>query len=175
MAKFFNSIGAFFTAMFTFLWSNVWGQCLMTFLVSMVPFIELRGAIPLAAGSGLPLWVSFPIAIVGNMIPVPFIILFIRRIFTFIRRHFPRLNGFVDRLEEKGRSKKETVEKYSFWGLFIFVAIPLPGTGAWTGALIAAMLDIPLKKALPSVALGVVSAGIIMAILSYFAPELIFH
>ena len=102
------------------------------------------------------------------------IILFIRKIFLFIRRHFPKLNRLVDRLEEKGRSKREKVEKGIFWGLFFFVAIPLPGTGAWTGALIAAMLDIKVKKAFPSIAFGVVTAGVIMAVLSYAIPGLFF-
>ena len=157
-----------------FLWTTFWGKILMTFLISMVPFIELRGALPIADLHGLDLAVAFPVAILGNLVPVPFIILFIRKIFAFMRRHMPKLNSLVDRLEEKGKSKKDTIEKGLFWGLFAFVGIPLPGTGAWTGALITAMLDIRLKKAFPSIALGVVTAGIIMAILSYLLPGLFF-
>ncbi len=158
----------------SFLWTTLWGKILMTFLVSMVPFIELRGAIPLAAIHGLDLAVAFPVAILGNVLPVPFIILFIRKIFAWIRRVFPRLNHFVDRLEEKGNSKKNIIEKGVFWGIFLFVAIPLPGTGAWSGSLIAAMLDLRLKRAFPAVALGVITAGIIMATLSYLIPGLFF-
>ena len=146
----------------------------MTFLVSMVPFIELRGAIPMASLAGLDLLVAFPVAILGNLVPVPFIILFIRKIFSWMKKHMPKLNSLVERLEEKGKSKKETIEKGLFWGLFIFVAIPLPGTGAWTGALIAAMLDIRLKRAFPAIVIGVLTAGIIMATLSYLIPGLFF-
>ncbi len=158
----------------TFLWTTFWGKVLMTFLISMVPFIELRGALPVAAANGLDFAVAFPVAIVGNLVPVPFIILFIRNIFAWMRRHLPQLNSLVDRLEEKGKSKKERVMRGLFWGLFVFVAIPLPGTGAWTGALIAAMLDIRLKKAFPAIAFGVLCAGVIMATLSYLIPGLFF-
>lgn len=157
-----------------FLWTTFWGKILMTFLISMVPFIELRGALPVAAIHDLDLAVAFPVAILGNMVPVPFIILFIRKIFAFMRRHMPKLNKLVDRLEEKGKSKKEKIEKGIFWGLFLFVAIPLPGTGAWTGSLIAAMLDIRLKKAFPSIAFGIFTAAVIMATLSYLIPGLFF-
>lgn len=144
----------------------------MTFLVSMVPIIELRGAIPIAVAHGLLPAVAIPVAILGNLVPVPFIIIFIRKIFLLIRRWFPKLNRMVDRLEEKGRSKKDVIQKSAFWGLFFFVAIPLPGTGAWTGALIAAMLDMRLKRAFPAIALGVLTAGIIVAFVSYGAAAL---
>lgn len=155
--------------MFNFLWNNIWGQMLMTFLVSMVPVIELRGAIPLATAHGLDFRIAIPLAIIGNLLPVPFIIIFIRKIFAWIRKHMPKLDGFISKLEDRANSKKDTVQKYAFWGLFIFVAIPLPGTGAWTGALIAAMLDMRLKKAFPSIVLGVLTAGFIVAIVSYGA------
>lgn len=156
------------------LFTSLWGKLLYTFLVSMVPLIELRGAIPLAATTGLSLWYAFPVAVVGNLLPVPFIILFIRRIFSWMREISPKLNGLVDRLEEKGRKNKDIVNKGVFWGLFLFVAIPLPGTGAWSGALIAAMLDMRLKRAFPAIALGVAAAGVIMATLSYLIPGLFF-
>ena len=157
----------------TVLWQTLWGKILSTFLISMVPFIELRGAIPIAALHGLALYIAFPVAIVGNLIPAPFIILFIRRIFVFLRRHFPRLNSLVDRLEQKAKRKQKKVEKGTFWGLFILVAIPLPGTGAWTGALVAAMMDMRLKRAMPAITLGVVTAGVIMALVSYWVPGLL--
>lgn len=153
--------------MFSFLWKSFWGQVLLTLLVSMVPVIELRGAIPIAVGHGLMPAVAIPVAILGNLIPVPFIIIFIRKIFAWMRRMFPRLNSMIDRLEEKGKSKKAAIDKSAFWGLFLFVAIPLPGTGAWTGALIAAMLDMRLKRAFPAIALGVLTAGLIVAFVSY--------
>lgn len=160
--------------MFKFLWSTLWGQILMTFLVSMVPVIELRGAIPMATGAGLSPWIAIPVAIVGNLLPIPFIILFIKRIFAWMRRVSPKLNKVVDKMEAKAEKNKARVLKYSFWGLAIFVAIPLPGTGAWTGALVAAMLDMPLKKAFPSIVIGVLSAGLIIAFVSYGAASVLF-
>lgn len=115
----------------------------------MVPVIELRGAIPIGVGMGLPFWAVIFVSIIGNLVPVPFIIIFIKKIFAFMREKMPKLDGLVTRLENKANSKSETVQKYTFWGLFIFVAIPLPGTGAWTGALIAAMLEMKLEKSIP--------------------------
>lgn len=142
-------------------------KALMTFGVSMVPIIELRGAIPIGVGMGLPLWEAIIVSLIGNILPVPFIILFIKKIFAWMRGKSERLNDVVERLEAKAYAKKDRVEKYEFWGLFLFVAIPLPGTGAWTGSLIAAMLDMKLKKAFPSIALGVLGAAIIISILTY--------
>ncbi len=134
------------------------------FLISMVPIIELRGAVPIGIGLGLPANVVLPVAIVGNILPVPFIIIFIRRIFHWIKTK-TKFGQKIERLETKAMSKADRIIKYEWLGLFIFVAIPLPGTGAWTGALIAALLDIRLKKALPAIACGVVVAGIIMTLL----------
>lgn len=140
---------------------------LWVLLLSMVPVLELRAAIPLGCSVGLPFWQCALAAIVGNMIPVPFIILFIRKIFAFLRRHWPKLGSFVDRLEAKAEQKKPIVQKYAIFGLVLLVAIPLPGTGAWTGALVAAMLDIRLKRAIPCIFFGVFIAAIIVTILSY--------
>lgn len=158
--------------MFTFLWTTVWGQILLTFLISMVPIIELRGAIPVAVAHGLAPGIAIPVAVLGNLLPVPFIILFIRKIFSFMKKYIPAFGHLVERLEERGKSKKELIEKGAFWGLFILVAIPLPGTGAWTGSLVAAMLDLRLKKAFPAIALGVVAAGALVAFVSYGAAAL---
>ncbi len=135
-------------------------------LVSMVPVIELRGGIPFGMAQGLEPVAAFFASIIGNMIPVPFIVVYIRRIFHWMRRHMPRLNRLVDKLEEKAHLKGATVTKYKYLGLCIFVAIPLPGTGAWTGALVAAFLDMPLRKALPSIFLGVIIAGIVVTLVS---------
>lgn len=145
---------------------NTAEQILMTIVVSMVPIIELRGAIPLAAHAGLAWYWVFPAAVLGNMIPVPFIVLFIRKIFDWIKRH-TRLGGMVERLEARAERKMPAVKKYRFWGLVVFVAIPLPGTGGWTGALIAALMDMRLKKAVPGILMGVVIAGIVVSILTY--------
>ena len=135
---------------------------LSVFFISMVPLIELRGAIPVGVAMGLPLWQVYVIAIIGNMLPIPFIIVYIRRIFHWMRRRSPRLNALVDKLEKKAHLKGQKVTKYKYIGLWLFVALPLPGTGAWTGALIAALLDMPLRKSIPSIFLGVVTAGLIM-------------
>ena len=146
----------------------------MTFLISMVPVIELRGAIPIGVGAGLNLWLAIAVSIVGNLVPVPFIIIFIKKIFAWMRGKSDKLNGLVTRLEKRAEAKSETVKKYAFWGLFILVAIPLPGTGAWTGALVAAMLEMPLKKAFPAILLGVLGAGVIVSFVTYGAGALLF-
>lgn len=132
----------------------------------MVPVFELRGAIPVGYNSGLNIWVAVAVSIIGNLIPVPFIIIFIRRIFSLLRRINRRFDGLVTRLERRAENKSDVVKKYSFWGLFILVAIPLPGTGAWTGALVAAMLDMRLKRAMPAIVLGVIAAGITVAFIT---------
>lgn len=145
---------------------------IITFIVAMVPVIELRGAIPIGVGLGLEHWYSMLISVVGNMVPVPFIILFIRRIFKWIREKIPRLGSFVDRMEKRVEDKREFMYKWQIIGLTIFVAIPLPGTGAWTGALIAALMDIRLRAALPAIALGVVIAGLLVTGITFGFTEI---
>ena len=142
--------------------SNDLGEMFFTMMVSMAPIIELRGGVPFGTALGLAPGQALIAAIVGNMLPIPFIIVYIRRIFYWMRRKSARLNRLVDKLERKAHLKGEKVSKYKYIGLWLFVAIPLPGTGAWTGALAAAFLDMPLRKALPSIFLGVVTAGLIM-------------
>lgn len=149
------------------------GEFTLTMLVSMIPVVELRGGIPFGVAAGLPVWAAFLAAVIGNLIPVPFIIVYIRRIFQWMRRHMPRLNSLVDKLERKAHLKGQRVTKYKYLGLMLFVAIPLPGTGAWTGSLAAAFLDMPLRKAIPSVIMGVLIAGMAISILSYGVVSLI--
>ncbi|MDD3165715.1 MAG: small multi-drug export protein [Oscillospiraceae bacterium] len=156
------------------LWNSLLGKLVMTLLIAMAPVVELRGAIPIATAHGLPLGTAIAVAIVGNLIPVPFIIIFIRKILAWMRRRIPRIGGLVAKLEARAAKKSDVVLQYAFWGLFVLVAIPLPGTGAWTGALVAAMLDMRLKKAFPAIALGVVAAGIIVALLTYSAGTILF-
>ena len=103
---------------------------------------------------------------------MPFIILFIRRIFAWMRAHMPKLDGLVTRMEKKAEKNRAAVEKYAFWGLAILVAIPLPGTGAWTGALVAAMMEMRLKRAFPAIVIGVVIAGVIVSIVTYGAQAI---
>ena len=154
--------------------NTFFGKIVMTFLISMVPVIELRGAIPIGVGAGLSPLVAIGVSIVGNLVPVPFIIIFIKKIFAWLRKVSQKLDGLVTRLEKRAEKKSETVQKYAFWGLFILVAIPLPGTGAWTGALVAAMLEMPLKKAFPAIVLGVLGAAVIVSFVTYGAGALLF-
>ena len=158
--------------LFEFLTDTTIGKCMFTMLVSMVPIIELRGGIPFGVALGLPYHLAFPFAVVGNILPAPFIIVYIRRIFMLMRKHLPRLNGVVDKLERKAHLKGRSVTKYKYIGLWLFVAIPLPGTGAWTGSLAAAFLDMRLKKAFPAVVLGVLTAGCIMIALTHVGINL---
>lgn len=149
------------------MWSTLWGRILMTIGISMVPVLELRGAIPIATANGLNFWIAIVCAIIGNLIPVPFIIIFIRKIFAIMRKWSKKLDALVVKLEERAHKKSDVVLKYAFWGLVILVAIPLPGTGAWTGALVAAMLDMRLSKAFPAIALGVIFAAVIVSFVTY--------
>ena len=145
---------------------------LLTFLVAMVPVVELRGAIPFGVVRGLNLWTAIIASVLGNLVPVPFIILFIRRIFAWMRAHMPKLDGLVTRMEKKAEKNRAAVEKYAFWGRAILVAIPLPGTGAWTGALVAAMMEMRLKRAFPAIVIGVVIAGVIVSVVTYGAQAI---
>ena len=146
---------------------TTWGKMLVTAAFSMVPVIELRGGVPFGVALGLRYWQALTAGVIGNMIPVPFIIVYIRKIFQWMRRRLPRLGNLVDRLEQKANTKSHTVAKYRHLGLYILVAIPLPGTGAWTGALVAAFLDIRLRNAIPAIFAGVVTAGLIMMFLTH--------
>ena len=114
------------------------GEFCFTMLASMIPVLELRGGIPFGVALGLPVWAAYLAAVIGNIIPVPFILVYIRRIFRWMRRKSVKLNALVDKLEKKAHLKGQKVTKYKYLGLLLFVAIPLPGTGAWTGALAAA-------------------------------------
>ena len=146
---------------------TAFGEFLITFAVAMLPIIELRGAIPLGVSIGLGPWTSMIAAILGNMLPVPFIILFIRRVFAWMRKKSRRLDNVVGRIVLKAEGKWDKVHKYQFFGLMVLVAIPLPGTGAWTGALIAALIDMRLRNAMVSIFLGVLIAGILVLGITY--------
>ena len=139
----------------------------IVFLISMIPILELRGAL-LVAGPilGVKVSTAIPLCIIGNIIPVPFILLLITKIFDWMKGT-KRLKPVVEKLEKKAMSQSANIEKYEFWGLVAFVGIPLPGTGAWTGALIAALLGIRFRKAFPAIVIGVCLAACIMTIISY--------
>ena len=136
------------------------------FIISMIPILELRGGLLAASLLKIPAVKAIPICIVGNLIPIPFILLLITKIFDWMKGT-KKLKPMVEKLEKKAMSKSANIEKYEFWGLVIFVGIPLPGTGAWTGALIAALLGIRFRKAFPAIVLGVFLAAFLMTVLSY--------
>lgn len=140
------------------------GQALATFVVAMLPVLELRAALPMAMAMGVPTMQAYLLSVAGNMIPVPFIIFFIRKIFHWMRTQSATLERLVLRLEEKAHKKAEILYKYELIGLIFLVAIPLPGTGAWTGALVAALLEIRLKVAIPCIFIGVLLAGILVCL-----------
>ena len=144
------------------------GEELCVMLCSMIPIIELRGAIPLGAALGLPWWQNYILAVIGNMIPVPFILLFIKKIIEYLSScRVAFLRKFALWLTKKADKNRDKIEKYSFWGVCLFVAIPLPVTGAWTGSLVAATLDMKVWKAVLSCLFGVMIAGVIMTLASY--------
>lgn len=139
---------------------------LTVFLISLMPVLEIRGGMIAARLLEMDFLKAFAICYVGNMLPIPFIILFIRKIFEFLRR-FKFFERIIVKLEKKTEKNKDKVMRYEAWGLLLFVAIPLPGTGGWTGALMAALLDIRIKRSLPIISIGVLIAGFIMSGLTY--------
>lgn len=153
-------------------WFSGLNQELAIFLMSMIPIVELRGAIILAYAWGIDWLRALPVCVIGNMLPIPFIILFMRSILNFLKKT-KSFSKIAEKLHARTMEKADKVLKYEVWGLFLFVAIPLPGTGAWTGALIASLLDIRLKKAFPAILLGVLAAGIIMTLASYGVFDMI--
>lgn len=153
--------------MITWLTSTTLGKLIATFFISMAPIIELRGGLPYGIALGLDYPVALATALLGNMVPVPFIIVYIRHVFTWLRKRSKWWDEKITRLEKKAHLKGRVVRKYSTIGLCILVAIPLPGTGAWTGALVAAVLDMRLKKAIPAIFLGVCIAAAIMTMVTF--------
>ena len=143
------------------------GKYLATLIISMIPVIELRGAIPIGVSLGLSHVEAMGISIIGNMLPVPFIILFIRPIFKWMTKKSEKLGRLATKLETKAEGKWDKIHRYQFFALTLFVAIPLPGTGAWSGALIAAVMNMRLRNALPSILLGVLIAGILVTGITY--------
>ncbi len=144
---------------------------LIIFIISLFPVLELRGGLIAAKLLGVKFIKAFIICFIGNIIPIPFILLFIRKIFQWLKK-IKGVDKLIEKLELRAMRKSKKIEKTREWGLFAFVAIPLPGTGGWTGALLAALLDMRMKKAFPIIVLGVICAGIIMSIITYFIPGL---
>ena len=151
-----------------------YGKELIIFIISLMPILELRGGLIAAALLGLDGVRSFIICFIGNIIPIPFILWLITPIFDYLKKT-KLFSGLVSKLENKAMSKKEQIERLQYIGLMLFVGIPLPGTGAWTGCLIAALLNMEKKKAMLYAILGVIMAGIIMMIFSYGILDNIVH
>lgn len=133
------------------------------FIVSMIPLIELRGSVIVGTAFGLPWLNVLLLSIVGNLIPIPFILIFGKKLIAWLKT-LPMLARLTNWYEARLLSKSDTIQKYAFYGLWIFVGIPLPGTGAWSGSVIAALLDVPPKKAFAAVVCGVITAGVIMTV-----------
>lgn len=129
----------------------------------MVPVIELRGGIPAGVAAGLPVFWAALVALAGNMLPVPFVLLFFRKVIFWMEKKSAFLNKLASKMKRKVDANKDKVLKYEFWGLVLLVAIPLPGTGAYTGAMVAAMVDMQLKRAVPAILIGVIIAAIIVS------------
>ena len=144
---------------------------LIVFIISMMPILELRGGLIAASILGVPWYIAFPVCVVGNMLPIPFILLFIKQIFRGLKK-VKGIRKVIIKIEEKADRKGSKINRGRILGVFSFVAIPLPGTGAWMGALISNMLDIRIKRSLPVIFLGVLTAGIIMLLIAYALPDL---
>lgn len=142
---------------------------LVVFLISMMPILELRGGLIAAAILGIDWAVAFPLCVIGNMLPIPFELLFIRKIFKWMKRFRP-FHKMITWIEERAEKKSKEIETKISIGLFLFVAIPLPGTGAWTGGLVADVLGVKFKKAIPIITVGVITAGLIISFISYILP-----
>lgn len=138
----------------------------VVFIISMIPILELRGGLIVSQLLQIPITTAIPLCIIGNIIPIPFILLFIKQIFKWMKK-IKLFRGLIERMENRAMSKSDNIKKYEFWGLVLFVGIPLPGTGAWTGSLIAALLEVDFKKAILAELLGIAIATIIMSFLSY--------
>ena len=138
---------------------------LSVFLVSLLPLIEERGGLILAKFLGIPMWKAVCICVIGNIIPIPFILFFIKKVIHWMAEH--HMSKIAEWITDKAVKNKPKVDKYGFWGLTLFVGIPLPGTGAWTGSLVAAVFDMDLKKASISILIGVALAAVIMTTFSY--------
>jgi uncharacterized membrane protein len=141
-------------------------KLMITAGMAAIPVVELRGAIPFGISLGLSAQAAFLASFVGNMLPVPFIILFIRRIFSWLRK-YPKWESIINRMEKRAQNKGKLVNKFHLLGLCLLVAIPLPGTGAWTGSLVAGILELRMRDALIAICLGVLIAGAIVLSITY--------
>lgn len=156
-----------FSSFWAWLTSSFAGKIVASMLVSMMPVIELRAGLPIAVGLGLAPKVAIPVCVIANCIPIPFILIFVKAVFGWMRKHGEFLGKIVDFFEKKADKNRDKLDKYAWLGLTILTAIPLPGTGAWTASLVAALAGVRFKHAVPSIILGVIIAAAIMGTLSY--------
>lgn len=161
-----NQLAEYMVKLFSGLEALKYGKELIIFIISLMPILELRGGLIAAYMLNVDLVRAFIICFIGNIIPIPFILWFITPIFDKLKKT-KMLSGLVNKIENKARSKQEKIEKLKYIGLLLFVGIPLPGTGAWTGSLIASLLDMDKKKSLLYAIIGVIMAGIIMLLFTY--------
>jgi len=162
-----EKIAKFFVGLFGSITAVWWGKYLVMFIISLMPILELRGGLIAASLMDAPMIPSFIVCFIGNIIPIPFILWFITTIFDFMKSKSKKLAKIVEKMEKKADKQKDKIERLKYVGLALFVGIPLPGTGAWTGCLIAALLGMDKKKSCLAAILGVVMAGIIMLVFSY--------
>ena len=153
--------------MFTTLTQTFWGKLIATFFLSMLPVAELRAGLPYGIALGLSYPLALSASILGNILPCPFVILFVRRFFSLLRRKSAILDSWVKKLESHAQAKSKKVLQYGLLGLILLVAIPLPGTGAWTGALVAALLRMRLRQAIPCILIGLLIAAGIVSMITY--------
>ena len=144
---------------------------IIIFIISLCPILELRGGLIAASLLDIDMWRAIPICVIGNILPIPFILLFIEKIFEWLKN--TKLVKMINKLEEKAEKGAAQIMKHKTWGLLLFVGIPLPGTGAWTGSLIASLLEIKIKKAFPAICLGLLMATVIMCFITYGIPWLV--
>jgi len=142
------------------------------FIISMIPILELRGGLLAARLLEISLLRAVPICVIGNIIPIPFILLFIKQIFKWMKK-IKIFRPLIEKLEKSAMGRSDKIKRAEFWGLVVFVGIPLPGTGGWTGALIASLLEVELKKSIPAILLGIFIAAVIMSFVSYGALGMI--
>lgn len=159
--------------MISWLTKTTVGKIFATFFISMLPVVELRGGIPYGVGFGLSPLVAMITAMLGNLLPIPFILLLLDKIMNFCKKQKGILGKFANFLEQKAYKNKATIDKYKALGLIILVAIPLPGTGAWTGALVATVLRMDRRTAFPCICAGVLIAGLAVTLLSYGVKAMI--
>lgn len=145
---------------------------IIVFIISMVPILELRGGLIAARLMGIPYFKAALLCSLGNLVPIPFILWFITPVFNWLKKT-KLFRPLVEKLEKRAMGKADKIEKAEFWGLVLFVGIPLPGTGAWTGGLIASMLGVRFKKAFPAMCLGVLLALTIMSVITYVIPYVV--